>query len=146
MLSEGRRWALDAERRLRKANERRDRLESAHGGMLNLGDCAERFDLRMSQQRRIIEDWHRVTADAVDQRDQLLARAIFERLFPDGFHLGRVPADTRSLAATVVETRVAEHVLHPKLEQQPIPFLGVAAAQDEIEWAVLRLVTVFGRH
>src|SRR5690242_9112420 len=117
MLAEGRRRALNAERRLRKANEWRDRLESAHGGMLNLRDCAERFDLRMSQQRRVVEDRHRVATDAVDQRDQLLARAIFERLLPDGFHLGRIPADTRSLAAKIVETRVAEHVLHPKFEQ-----------------------------
>src|SRR5260370_10878553 len=117
MLAEGRWRALDAERRLRKANERRDRLESTHRGMLNLGDCAERFDLRMSQQRRVVEDWHRVTADTMDQRDQLLARAIFECLLPDWFHLGRLPADTRSLAAHIVKTRVADHVLHPKLEQ-----------------------------
>src|SRR5712692_10265648 len=143
MLAEGRRRALNPERRLRKANERRDRLESARSGMLNLCDCAERFDLRMSQQRRVVEDRHRVTADAVDQRDQLLARAIFERLLPDWFHLGRVPADTRSMAAIIVETRVGEQVLHPKLEQQPIPVLRAAASQDEIERAVLRLVTVF---
>src|SRR5260370_17908459 len=91
--------------------------EGAHGGMLNLEGCAKRCARGMSKKRRVVEDGHRVTADTMDQRDQLLARAIFERLLPDGFHLGRVPADTRSLAAKIVKTRVADHVLHPKLEQ-----------------------------
>jgi hypothetical protein len=92
MLAEHRRRHEDRVRSLGKARDGPHHPEPPRYGMINLDDRRNRSGLWMGEQRRVVHYWDRVTSDALDKLNNLLASSILKGLLPDRFHLGRVAA------------------------------------------------------
>src|SRR5690242_2372779 len=107
VLAERGREPLDAGRRLRQLDRRRERPDAAAPGLLTLGDGAVRGDLRVRED--VLEEVHAARRDVVrlEEGDPLAARAAAEYLAQDRHDLGAM------LHAEVVrpEARVGEKVL-----------------------------------
>src|SRR6266568_3236545 len=100
--------AVDLRRRVRKPPDRSDRLERANGGMVDLLHDVELLHLRVSTERRIGHERHRVPIELMDEAHDLLVGHLFERLFPDRFHLGGVAANTGGFAAEPGKTGIVD--------------------------------------